>query len=101
MIPGMEMMTVLKSIRSPFSLRTSLKSRARRRTRRTLAPPPVPKAKPMMLITTQKKSNWFHRSAKYNRGPIARSFTVASKMNTAEHPIETPSSATVHVSDCW
>ena len=52
--PGREMTRVLKSMRRPLSLRTSLKIRARRKMRRTLAPPPAFAANPMIEVATQK-----------------------------------------------
>jgi hypothetical protein len=71
--PGSEMISVLKSIRSPFSLRTRRKTRAKRSTRSTDAPPPVPAMYPMSVVATQKKSKQFQRSEKYAAGYIAYS----------------------------
>ena len=98
--PGREMTRVLKSMRRPLSLRTSLKIRARRKMRRTLAPPPAFAANPMIEVATQKKSNRFHRFLKYPKTPNPMSLITASAMNTAAQRYDTTSSASVQASVC-
>ena len=90
--PGNDTMSVLKSISSPLSLRTSRKTRARRSTRSTDAPPPVPAMYPMSVVATQKKSKQFQRSEKYAAGYMAYSLAAASPTKITAKNTPRPSS---------
>mmetsp|Transcript_2096 Transcript_2096/g.4861 ORF Transcript_2096/g.4861 Transcript_2096/m.4861 type:complete len:245 (-) Transcript_2096:3655-4389(-) len=99
--PGREMMRVLNSMRRPLSLRTSRNTRASRRMRSTLVPPPLPAMNPISVVAMQKKSKQFHRWAKYTVGYMAYSLSTASKTNTAAKKYDTPLSALVRAMVCW
>jgi len=53
-----------------LSLRTSRNTRASRRMRSTLVPPPLPAMNPISVVAMQKKSKQFHRWAKYTVGYV-------------------------------